>query len=158
MSGAKPSVRAKKGKSKPIARGNGKTRRTPQQLERQERVWKLSVLEFKTIRAIAAEVKIAQETVISDLRYEFARVEAETERRRANEQAISIATYQGIAVDAIRKGEMYDGIAGAGGKVVDHTLDARLKARERLDKILGIESPTRVDLTMQTLIDALEPK
>ena len=52
---------------------------------------------------------------------------------------------------------MYDDLAKDGGKVVDHTLDAMLKARERIDKILGIDAPTRIDIGLTSLLEALAP-
>jgi hypothetical protein len=146
-------------KKKKLLAGNGRGdgRRTPAQLARQERVFALSVIEGKTTRQIAVLEGIDRGTVIADLRHESARRAEDLKANREFEIERALSFYDEIAAMAVLKSKMYDGIARAGGKVVDHSLDAALKARERKDKILGIDAPTRIDVGLATLLEALEP-
>jgi hypothetical protein len=145
-------------KTTPLKRSNGKNRRTAVQLERQEKAFLLNVIECRTIRQVAIDLGVSQETVISDIRHEMELRAKENESRREHDTAVSIARYQGVITKAEKKSELYDGIAGAGGKVVDHSLDAILKAQERIDKLLGLEAPSRIDLGLSTLLEAIDPK
>lgn len=131
--------------------GNGKDRSrkpTPLQLERQEKVYDLSIDGY-TVRQIAKVMVISQETVITDLREESKRRSAELGERRDDEKARSVAYYEKIARKAVAiatKPKM----PGDSGRLAD-----AIKARERIDKVLGIDSPTRIDATVQGLRDAL---
>lgn len=138
--------------------GNGKGKvRTPLQLDRQERVFELSVMQGKTMRAIAAELDIACETVTLDLRCEQERRSDEIASRRDQEKARAVEFYQKIIAKALVKSELYDTLLAerAGAKISDHSLDAALKARERIDKVLGVDAPTKVELGIQSLLDAI---
>jgi len=150
------------------AKGNGKNRRTPQQLERQERVFNLSVIENKTIREIAAEESINPATVMSDLRHEEQRRADEISERRELEKARAISFYSHVAQEGLRLAAQADGIEEIGGGDDDEKpprlvskaalargLDSAIKARERQDKILGIDAPTKLDVGLQLLADAL---
>jgi hypothetical protein len=150
------------------AKPASKTRpRTPRQLERQFRAYQLAVVEEKTVRELAEILGVAQCTVVSDIRHE---AERRAEKIRADqdvEVAKSVSFYEGIIRMALQKGKIYDAMiaralkdqtARLQAKVNDRTLDTALKARERIDKVLGIESPIKIDTGLSTLLDALKPR
>ena len=147
---------------RPLTRDNGlgKGRRTPAQLERQEQIYLMHLIDGKTQRAIAAEMKCSQWTVISDIRHEQARRSNEIADRREAETARAIAVYETIQREALQASRLCRTLLDErdGAKISDHYLSDALKARERQDKLLGIESATKVDLGLQVLLDALEPK
>jgi transposase len=151
----------KKPSKKPTPRqpgsGNGKDRRTAAQLDRQEKVFDRNVMFGRTIRQLAAEFGISPETVISDLRHEEQRRSKENAARRSADLARSLSFYDGVIAIAQEKSKLYDTLLGErdGAKISDHTLDAMLKARERQDKLLGLEAPTKVDLGIQALLAAI---
>jgi transposase len=137
-----------------------KRRRTAAQLERQEKHFNMSVLDGLTYREIKAKTGASLETIVADIREEALRRADELGDRRESEKARSVAFYESIKVKALRKSELNDKIlekilAGEGGKVSDRSLEAALKAQERIDKIQGVDAPTKVDLGLQQLIDAI---
>ncbi|TAM90621.1 hypothetical protein EPN42_05620 [bacterium] len=159
----KPPVR-KKGDG--IGNGKGRTR-TPAQLERQERVFELSVMDGKTVRAIAAEVGISQDTVISDLRHEGQRRSDEIAERREVEKARAVSFYSHVAQEGLRLAAEADGVEEIGGSdeqpprlvskaALARGLDSAIKARERIDKILGIDAPTKVEVGIEKLLQAFD--
>jgi hypothetical protein len=123
-------------------------RRTALQLSRQEQVFELSVLQGKTIRQISAQLEITQETVIKDLRAEEARRSEELAAQRENAQA----RHLGMIDHLFERSMDLRGIPGTGA------LGAAAKAVEMRAKILGLDAPTKVDLGVQALWDALTPK
>lgn len=128
---------------------NGKTRRTPAQLERQEKVYELSVCYGLTVRQIAATLSISLETVIADLRIEHDRREAEDPDRRARALRESVDFYTNVAREALtiaKRGRM----PGDSGRLGD-----AIKARERIDKLYGNDSPTKIEHGFKELEDAL---
>jgi len=137
---------------------NGRKKRTPAQVARQERVFDLSVLHGKTVRAIAAEVGIALATVCADLRHEENRRAEENEGRREVELARSAAVYERVIAEAFKKSAMYDRLVSeSNGQVSfsDQSLQAATKARERLDKLYGLDNPVKIDIGIRALIDAM---
>lgn len=167
-------------------KSNGKNRRTQHQLERQEKVFMLH-LQGITTRALAKQFNCSQPTILSDLRAEETRRSAELGERREAETAAAIAVYRDIYRRALAKSDMYDEVLAsamerveliekgaeedslgekrrkvdyqaAGIHVTDRSLDAALKAQERIDKIRGIDAPTKVELGVVGLIDALALK
>ncbi len=136
--------------------------RTPRQLKRQEDVFLANVIEGKTVRALAAQFKISQETVISDIRHEEQRRADENASRRETDKARSIAFYERVGSRALKRAEVSDEIlvqirdgAECEKKVNDRSFEAAIKARERIDKLLGLDAPTKVDLAVQGLVEAL---
>lgn len=125
--------------------GNGKTRRTAQQLSRQEQVFKLRVLERMTVRQVAAKLKIAPETVTKDERAELELRASEIEDRRATEKAAHLAIIDDLYLQSMKR----KGTPGTGA------LGAAAKAVEMRAKILGLDAPTKVDVGLQKLVDAL---
>lgn len=139
-------TRTSRARKKP---GGGKTRRTPAQLERQEKVYELSVCYGLTVRQIAATLQISLETVIADLRIEHKRREDEDPDRRARALRESVDFYTNVAREALtiaKKGRM----PGDSGRLGD-----AIKARERIDKLYGNDSPTKIDHGFRELEDAL---
>ncbi|MDB5069607.1 MAG: hypothetical protein JWM87_718 [Candidatus Eremiobacteraeota bacterium] len=137
--------------------------RTAQQLERQEKAFLASVIDGKSVREIAAELGVDKDTVVSDIRHEEQRRADENAERREADKARSIAFYETVARRALRRAEISDEIleqirdgAECEKKVSDRSFDAALKARERIDKLIGLDAPTKVDLGLQQLMDALE--
>jgi len=153
-------VGARGSKAKPKAR-----RRTPAQCERQFRAFQLSVVDSKTVREIAAELGVDKATIVSDIRHEGERRADAIAERRSNEIGRSVSVYEAIFAKAMRKSAMADALVakiikgeGKGIKVSDRHLDAALKARERIDRVLGLEAAIKVDAGLNTLLDALAPK
>lgn len=121
-------------------------RRTAIQLERQEKVFALRVIERKTVREVAAELSISQETVISDERCELERRSAEIEERRETEKAAHLALIDNL----YRESMASKGLPGTGA------LGAAAKAIEMRAKILGLDAPTKIDHGLQELVNALD--
>ncbi len=127
---------------------NGASSRTPRQLDRQERIFNLSVLGRKTVREIAAELDVSTHTVVADLRCEQERRSEELGERREIEKACAVAFYQHIAAEGMRAAESTPDIKG---------LDIAIRARTRIDAILGLNVKTpEVDSRLQLLVDALK--
>ena len=131
--------------------------RTAQQLARQERCFYLSVLHGKTTREIAIEVGITRETVIGDLRAECERRRDENAERREHDTARAIAFYERVMGRAMKRADLADAILeqilngsdcdeeGKGRKSIsDRSLDVAIKARERIDKLLGLDAPAKL--------------
>lgn len=139
---------------------SGTTRtRTPQQLERQEKAFHYSVVDGKTYREIALLLGCDKDTVTKDIRAEQERRSEEIAERREVEKARAVAFYERVIGKAMVKSDILDGLLlTPGSKVNDHSLEAAIKARERIDKVLGIDAPTKIDLGVQTLLDALDGK
>ena len=132
--------------------GNGREFRTPAQLERQECVFNLSVMHGMSVRKIASLLELDYKTVVKDLRSEEARRSEELGERREAEKARAVAYYEAIADRAIR--------ISADPKMPGDTarLTEALKARERIDKILGIDAPVQIEAGLGAFLDALKPK
>lgn len=120
--------------------------RTPQQLERQEKVFELSVLSGNTHRQIAVILHIDKMTVASDIRAESERRAGEIAERRETEQAQHVARLD----DFYQQSMALRAAAGTGA------LGAAGKALEMRAKILGLDAPTRVEIGVQSLLDALD--
>lgn len=124
---------------------NGKGRRTAMQLSRQEQVFKLRVIDRLTVRQTAAKLGISLETVIADEKAELELKAAEIDDRRAVEQAAHLA----LVDDLYKQSMARKGTPGTGA------LGAAAKALEMRAKILGLDAPTKVELGVQALVDAL---
>jgi hypothetical protein len=167
--------RSKAGKKRRTTPDTARTRtraRTPQQLDRQEKAFKLSVEEGKTVRAIAAELHVNKDTVVEDIRCESLRRAEENAARREVDRARSIAFYERAAAEGLRLAEQSDGIESIGveggeddppPRLVSKQglirgLDSAIKARERIDKLLGLDAPIKVETDVDKLVAALLPK
>ncbi len=125
--------------------GNARPR-TPQQLQRQERVFERSVIDGKTVRFIAKEMGIAQDTVIEDIRQESQRRADELAANRETEQARHLSKIE----DLYRRSLQLATTPGTGA------MGAASKALEMRAKILGLDAPTRVEVGVAALLDAID--
>lgn len=133
----------------PVQIGTAVRARTAQQLARQERVFELSVLEGKTYREIMAELGIASDTLVDDMRYEEARRADELAARRETALARSVAFYDTVKKKALNRADN-PLMPGDSGRYAD-----ALKAQERIDKLQGLDAPTRVDVGVVGLLAAI---
>lgn len=150
-----PTTRAKK--SKPLVKNNGKKDNpTDRVLKLQEEVFTLSI-EGWTVRQISEKTGLSLKTVISYRKAESQRRAQENAERREHDRDEALAFYDSVIKRAIAKSEMYDALLSGEvpAKVTDHTLDAMIKARERKDKILGLDTPVKVDVGLDAFLDAL---
>ena len=113
-----------------------------------------------SLRQIAVELKIDKDTANRYVNAEAERRAEELGERRETEKARAVSFYTGVIVRALKKSDLNDQITekilnGEDMKVTDRSLDAALKARERIDKILGVDAATKIDTGLQALIEAL---
>lgn len=150
-----------------VARKGGKGRNrsdtnpTPRQRELQHKAFEMSVA-GRTTRSIGAELGVSEHTAADYIRIEERRRADELKHRRDTVTARSIGAYEHIKERALRRAAVCDDILGeikAGtldAKVLDHSLGEAIKAQERIDKIQGVDAPTRLDVNIETLKNALD--
>ena len=119
--------------------------RTPKQLERQAQVFRMNVMERKTVREIAKELDISQETVISDIRAEAQLRADERAQLREADMAIQVELTERLLDDSMRLADK----PGTGA------LGAAAKAIEMRSKLLGLDAPTKIDAGLDAIMDAL---
>jgi len=136
---------------------SGTTReRTPAQLERQEKAYDLHI-SGKTYRQIAEILSCDKDTVTTDIRAEQQRRADEIAERREVEKARAVSLYERVIDRALKKSDIYDELVmQPGAKVTDRTLEAVIHARERIDKVLGVDAPTKIDLGLDKLFTAFD--
>ena len=100
-----------------------------------------------TVRQIAAKLKIDPGTVITDLRAEEQLRADETAEQRETMLARQLA----VVDDLYRKSMAKAGKPGTGA------LAAAAKALEMRARLLGLDAPTKVDVGLDKLLEALEP-
>lgn len=160
--------------------------RTPHQLDRQEKCFTLSIegKSYRTIAAeMKIDMKTVMTDVAAEQQRRADELGArrETEKARAvatYENVIRRAVMKSEVMDRIADAAMadvehareqerrrvdngerppaYEEQRDFGFKCNDRTLDAILKARERIDKVLGVDAPTKVDLGLSALLEALD--
>ncbi len=157
--------------------GNGKgVRRTPRQLHVQNDVFLDSVLRGLTVRELGVKHDLDPKTVTRYLRAEEARRADELGAQRESERARSVATYMHLFREAMGKSARYDEITelalasmrgdvardddgrprnATNFKFTDSAIADAIKARERIDKLLGLDAPTKGDNALERLVDAL---
>lgn len=151
----KPESEAKSSGRKSGQSGHSRAR-TPAQLERQTKAYEMSI-DGMSHRAIADKLNVDRKTVAADIHAEATRRADEIAKRREVEKARSVSTYERVIQRAVKKSDMYDEIAlTPGSKVTDRTLEAIIHARERIDKVLGIDAPTKVEIGVESLLKALD--
>jgi transposase-like protein len=129
--------------------------RTPEQIERQERAFNLSVLDGLSVREIAIELKCSTNTVLEDLAHEQERWATVLDPDMVNAERIrAIAFYRHIGFEALRLAKQADGIETLGDPDGDEPVrlvsksglirgfDAAIKARTRIDALLTLEPIT----------------
>ena len=152
----KPKKAAKKSQSK--AEHPRKRGRTPAQLDRQSEIFDMSVCELLSYRQIIAAFKergesLSMDTVVADIRHEEQRRADELGARRETEKARSVAFYESVQREGMRLAKKSD---DAFMQPLARGLDSAVKARERIDKILGLDAPTKVELGIQSLLESLD--
>ena len=118
----------------------------------QEQAFYLNVVEGKTCREIGDILKITKDSASRYIRAEAERRSSEIAADRERLKAESVAFYDEMAalgVELAKKSE------GAFMQPLIKGLDSALKARERRDKILGLDAPTKVDIGLEGLVNAL---
>lgn len=131
--------------------------RTPAQLERQEHAFSLSVMHGKSVREVAAELGCDKDTAAADIRREQDRRAEELGERRENERVRAVTFYEHIIGRAIAQSDRNDALLVAGkGGFSDRSLDVAIAARARIDKILGLDAPVRIDPGFDVLLAAIE--
>jgi IS30 family transposase len=136
--------------------------RNPKQLLRQEQAFMLN-LQGLSMREVSAKMGISLATIHADIQHEGERRKAENAARRKYDTARAIATYELIMRKAYDKSdlcdqllrEMIDGKLKV-GSVGDNSLSVIIKARSRIDKLLGLEVPGKTDDWMEVVIRALD--
>lgn len=137
-------------------------RRTTKQLARQNDVYNRRIA-GQTINEIADDLGIDRKTVMRDERCEGELRAKELGERRSTEKAKAVNFYEHVASRALKRANVADEILEKirdniefEGKVTDRSLDTALHARERIDKVMGVEEAVKVDLGIQPLLDALD--
>lgn len=120
--------------------------RTAAQLQRQERVFALSVLDGRTHREIAKELGLDRGTVARDLRAEAERRSEEIAERREVEHATQLALVDNLFYRSMEMAHT----AGAGG------LAAAAKALEMRSRLLGLDQAVKLDTGLEGLLKALD--
>lgn len=141
--------------------------RTARQLDRQGRIFERSVVDQVPYRSIAKEFGVCVATVVKDVRHEEARRADELGERREVEKARAIAVYERVILEGFRLAKKADETVEFGGEDAGSSgvaapfaslargLDSVVRARERIDKILGTDAPTKTDLAMEQLLAAM---
>ena len=105
-----------------------------------------------TERQIANALKVSTATITSDLKREAARRFAIQHARAANEADYATEYYAMIGRKAMRIAET----PKFPGDV--NVMSTAVKARERIDKIRGIDAPVKVDAGIDGLVAALSAR
>ncbi len=117
----------------------------------------LSVTKGKSVREIGAELGVDKDTITSDLRHEQERRAEELGERREGEKVRAVTFYESIIGRAMAQSDRNDALLAAGkGGFSDRSLDVAIAARSRIDKLLGLDAPTRVDTGLEMLVAALD--
>jgi hypothetical protein len=123
--------------------------RTPYQEVRAARAFTLHV-EGWTVREIAVELGIDKDTAAKDIRTEALSLAKQREGERAQEIERQIARYERLyreAIETSTSGDMSPGDARA------KLLMAAAKMVERIDKLLGVEAATKVQIDQKVTVD-----
>lgn len=118
----------------------------------QEQAFFLNVIEAKSCRQIAEVMGIAPDTASKYIRAEGKRRAADLEATYESEKARSIAFYDEVAARGLTLAQKAD---DAFMQPLIKGLDSAVHARERRDKILGLDAAVKIDAGLQPLIDAL---
>lgn len=122
-------------------------KRTERQLARQAQVFELYV-SGKTLIKIARELGIGSlHTVIADIRAESELRAAENAKTRESDTALQLA----------RLDNLYNEATGRFDLQGTSALPTAAKVLEMRAKLLGLDAPTKVEVGIQTLLNALEP-
>lgn len=122
---------------------------TPLQLVRQEKALYLKFAENMSTRAIAKKLGVDQKTIIQDIHSEAARLhdELKGEGGLSAARGEAIAFYSHVMSEALKRAKKAFG---------SRCYDSALKARERIDKLLGLDEAVKLDIGIQPLLDAID--
>jgi hypothetical protein len=140
---------------------NGSNRRvglvTPRQRELREKAFYLHI-EGHSYRAIGQILEIHPDTAGKYVRAEYELRVVEFDKNRDEATFRAWAFYESVKRRAIKRAEAYDAAMGAGTAkgLSDNSFMAALKAQERIDKILGVDSPSKLDDSLRRLAEALQ--
>jgi len=118
----------------------------------QEQAFLLNVIHGKTCREIGKELGIDKDTASKYIRDEEKRRGQELSDARDAHTARAVAFYSAVATKGIKLAEKAE---EAFMQPLARGLDSAIHARERIDKLLGLDAPTKVDVGLQKLVDAL---
>lgn len=121
-------------------------KRTMTQIHRQAQVFEMSVFGDKTYREIAQELGISAVTVVSDMKAEAELRAAGLAQMRGSEQARHLALVERHFIESMA----LKSIPGTGA------LGAAAKSLEMRAKVLGLDAPTKIDIGIAGLLEALE--
>jgi predicted transcriptional regulator len=117
-----------------------------------EQAFMLNVVHGKTCRQIAELLGINKETASIYIREESKRRTASLDAERDSQTARAVAFYDNVAAIGIELAQkshepfMQQLIKG---------LDTAVKARERKDKLLGLDAPTKIEVGLEDLLKAV---
>jgi hypothetical protein len=94
-------------------------------------------------------MNLAPSTVVQYLHEEELRRAAELGARREEEKARPVGFYSAVASKAI---DIAEKALSPGDSA---RLSEAIKARQRIDRIIGLDAPTRVDVGLDVLLNAL---
>jgi hypothetical protein len=144
------------------SRARTRRKRSPKQQLRQIDVYRRH-LAGETIDAIAIDLKVNRKTIMLDLKVEGELRAEELGDRRSTEIARAVDFYTDIIRRCLERAEVSDEILvkirdnyAFEGRVSDRSLQEALNARERIDKVLGVEAAVKIDVGMQPLLAALD--
>ncbi len=146
-------------RSRPKAiRGHSRLRVSPmndQIMERSFNVWNDFVY-GTNIYDLMKKYGVSQYTIECDIKCQ-SELNAEMQRKKREQKtAAMIKVYLDTIKNQMRKGDMYDGIALDGGKVTDSTGSVIVAAATRLEKLLGLDQPVKVDMNFRAILDAID--
>jgi hypothetical protein len=121
--------------------------RTAKQLERQEKCFNLSIEQSKSTREIALAMKMSKTTVSDDIRAELLRRHTENASRREYETTRAVAFYERMIALALTFEP--DRIK----RIPDKSINTAIKARERIDKLFGLEGPDNAQQLMKIIVE-----
>jgi hypothetical protein len=131
--------------------------RTAKQLERQEKCFNLSIEQSKSTREIALAMKMSKTTVSDDIRAELLRRHTENASRREYETTRAVAFYERMIALALtfepdeenEEIDKEDRIK----RIPDRSINTAIKARERIDKLFGLEGPDNAQQLMKIIVE-----
>lgn len=148
-------------RSKRLVHDNGKKgRRTPVQLERQEKLYQRHVGETLSVRRLAKEFGVCKETVEADIRHESARRADEIAKRRETELARAVSHFEFVSAEAYRSHLRLMKVLEERptARISDRYLEVMVECRAKIDLLLGLTTPTKVEVGLDILLQALKPE
>jgi hypothetical protein len=124
----------------------GGTADSPRQLSIQEQAFYMSVMKNMNVRQIGEALGIDKTTAAKYIRQEEERRAAELGQGRELRKARAIAFYEGVGLEALQRAKKAFG---------ERCYSDVIKARERIDKLEGLEAPVDVNIGVEELLNSL---